>query len=788
MDELRLTLLHTYVRALLSTQGTQSGSEIWGVLDVLREEFGSKLCVSLLLLKVYAGESAPDIEGVVEHDSNSASDSSKSQVASVDLDLPLIGTNGSRIMHYIHHLKSLSVDHALKTLEIYITTRLVADEENTWTENTVITLVWMMATTTQEATSVALFEFQKTLDRVQQSWKNVLSPAATHAALIFIWKGIERTFEENAKERTVQWCQLALREMFKHAGDANIGKVERKMIQCHIDLSNVDAAHDIWEKMSPARKRHELSRYLQYCIALRRRDDTAVWSALTSLATVHDDRNMLLFMAVSEAMKHGTNAQTAQLLQRILEKYKDCPPADVDAIILARCTARLLIRALDEDDKPLEELLSRLCAVFKTASLIVQKHNTVKPRSADLSLADCKWFEQASFSCAISNYKSWPARYVIDLLQYSRETQYPPDSSEESLIEKSLHEATTAFAQALLYTAEARSASTDWTIEDLLRSSYSSKSTPFQADIKKTLYRNVFDKYTDIYRRYNEVQNEWPSATPGMQEDLGKEAVATAPLAFEALLFLTSQESAVMDELSLNQIVDQAIQPQTTMRQYSSLVDMVLCAVSGVSSHGNGSKRERSGPRLSIVAATQILAKLIQGVRSHSDYGTAEASRWIRCVVQIVLDGQGSDSRPASAHDDKTLNTLDMITQQALALARSGGAKDILRGPIQYPTEELEWLSTTLFNLSIDLYISQTEQTSAPEQSVGDSINGSTGSTPDVMKPQTWATRAVEFADLLASLTPLSEGQESEVDTERSNRGMLARILRDRCQGLGWHV
>jgi len=31
-----------------------------------------------------------------------------------------------------------------------------------------------------------------------------------------------------------------------------------------------------------------------------------------------------------------------------------------------RCTARLLIRALDEDDQPSDELLSRLCAVFKS--------------------------------------------------------------------------------------------------------------------------------------------------------------------------------------------------------------------------------------------------------------------------------------------------------------------------------------------------------------------------------------------------------------------------------------
>lgn len=78
--------------------------------------------------------------------------------------------------------------------------------------------------------------------------------------------------------------------MFKNAGDANIGKVERygpdnetvqlltqfrKLVQCHLDVSNVAAARDVWEKMSAARKQYQLSRYLQYCIALRSRDDTA---------------------------------------------------------------------------------------------------------------------------------------------------------------------------------------------------------------------------------------------------------------------------------------------------------------------------------------------------------------------------------------------------------------------------------------------------------------------------------------------------------------------------------
>ncbi|KAI1623059.1 hypothetical protein EDD37DRAFT_455181 [Exophiala viscosa] len=701
-------------------------------------------------------------------------------------------------MHYIHHLRSLSVGHAMKALEMYITTRLATDDENLWTENAVITLIWMMATPLQ-MTFVVPPDFQDTLDRILQTWKSVLSPAAAHAALVvswvhfarvrllrlqFIWKAVEHTIDED------QWCQFALHEMFKNAGDGNIGKVERTLIQFHLDQSNVDAAHDVWEKMSPARKRHDLSRYLQYCIALRRGDDTAVWSALTSLATVHDDRNKLLFVAVSKAMKYGTNAQTAQLLHRILEKYKDRLPAEVDAFALSRCTARLLIRALEENDKPSDELLSRLCAVFKSALLLLQRQDTTEARCTASILADCKWFEQASFTCAISNWKSWPARFVIDLLQYSCETQYPPNSPGESQIEKFLHEVTTSFAQAALYTAEARSASADWTIEDLPRSAYSSKSPPLPANIKKTLYRHVFDKSTNLKRRYNELQRDWPDATPAMLEDVGRQVVAVSPLALEAMLFLGSHEHAPVAELSLNQIIDQAIQLRPTTRQYSSLVDMVLCAASVVPIQGDVNEEVRRGSRLPIITATQLLAKLIQGVRSHSDYATPEASRWIRCVVQIALDGRGSDKGLVSAYDEKALKTLDMITYQALILARSGSEDDIpgRDNRNQYPSEELEWLSTTLFNLSIDLYISQMELRSAAEEPVVDSSEESTESKSDLMQPQMWAAKAVEFADILARPVQLSDGQENAAVAEGADWGMLARVLRDRCKGFGWHV
>lgn len=276
-----------------------------------------------------------------------------------------------------------------------------------------------------------------------------------------------------------------------------------------------------------------------------------------------------------------------------------------------------------------------------------------------------------------------------------------------------------------------------------------------------------------------------------MLEGVCKNVAAAALLAFEALLFINSCEHSMVDEVSLNQVVDQAIQLRPTMRQYSSLADMVLCAVSVVPTQEDGQEEQGTRSRLSPMTAAQILAKLIQRLRSHSDYDADAASRWIRCVVQIVLDGRCSDEEPTSAHDAEALKTVHLITQQALILARSGSDTNATMGrdeQNQYPTEELEWLSTTLFNLSIDLYISQTEPGTAPQEpELGGNID-SADTTPDIMNPQMWASKAVEFADLLASPTPLSHAQQNDAGVGGAGRGLLARILRERCEGLGWHV
>lgn len=206
------------------------------------------------------------------------------------------------------------------------------------------------------------------------------------------------------------------------------------MIKCLVDLAKFDAACQVFQGMTDTRKQHYLSRYLWYSLALRRGDDNtgmkpyekslgvadyAVQSALNALATIHDDRNRLLFAAVSEAMTYGNKKHGAQLLQRILDKYNNNPSLEVDTPTLLRSTTRLLLSAIVEEQSEPDELLSRLCEIFKSATVFSQKRTIGREPTPLLTLQECKWFEKTSYNAALEHIKTWPAKYVIDLLHYS---------------------------------------------------------------------------------------------------------------------------------------------------------------------------------------------------------------------------------------------------------------------------------------------------------------------------------------------------------------------------------
>jgi len=164
-----------------------------------------------------------------------------------------------------------STEHACKALKQFILQRLVPNRNDEWTESAVITLLWMSTSGKDQSVDVEVLE--SWLGDIHRAWDRGLSAEAAHGALVLVWKKIEKASDDQSSGTAIRWCCLALQKLFEKAGEHNVGKVERKLINCYLASSNFEAARGVLEKMSMNTKGHRLTRYLAYCVAIRSCDD-----------------------------------------------------------------------------------------------------------------------------------------------------------------------------------------------------------------------------------------------------------------------------------------------------------------------------------------------------------------------------------------------------------------------------------------------------------------------------------------------------------------------------------
>ena len=132
---------------------------------------------------------------------------------------------------------------------------------------------------------------------------------------------------------------------------------------------------------------------------------------------------------VGETMKYDDKRHCAKLLQRVLDKFNYDLPQEIDSCSLLRCTARLLMSVLAEEPHADPEMLSRLCSIFRAAANFSLRYNNENNGAKPIfRLEECSWFERNSFNTALEHLESWPAKYVIDLFEYSAEVRGASDT------------------------------------------------------------------------------------------------------------------------------------------------------------------------------------------------------------------------------------------------------------------------------------------------------------------------------------------------------------------------
>ncbi len=202
---------------------------------------------------------------------------------------------------------------------------------------------------------------------------------------------------------------------------------------------------------------------------------------------------------------------------------------------------------------------------------------------------------------------------------------------------------------------------------------------------------------------------------------------------------------------------------------------------------------------LPLPTAATLIEQIIKSARTLPDYDTVRASRWIRCLIQLCLDQHQSENLNGGNHHDQAaeagppLQTVEDIASQAITLARQslqdrtqsqcsridcvGENAPAPTAILLYPAEELEWLSTTLFNLGIDFYVIR-DHDAFDNNPIRDSKGNDTGAEAETQAKK-WTNLAVTIADVLA------EYQREE----GGDGGLLSSVLRRKIrEGLGWGI
>lgn len=773
-SEVRLNVLHslgthqsrcvdhqlTYLaQILLRTRNDHDAfREARDIIETLHREYGSKLSICLLGLEagLTSAEYEPDLAFV--------------ELERIIRTAHLIASAHTTIMHYTTALSSSCYARAAQSLKYYIVYRLIPEGSMDWIETAIISYLNIFSNNDQGQSPRILRALFQDLDDLANALKLAISPRASQAACILIWRMMRSADSAGLQSVALSWCQLGLHPIFASAGEGNTGKLERQLISYHLLCANHKAACQVLDQMSFTQSSNKYSKFLAYCAAVRNRNEKDAQSHLNTIVNMHGENEQLLLACVGESIQQNRRFDVVRLLQRVLDNRLQEPNSAIDQEALLKYTCQMLIDISTHQnykDIPQHEILARLCTIFKSVCKLQRR---MSADALDLQCTqkklDYMWFHEKSFNIGGNMAKIWPRRFIIDLLQYSNRLCQVED---EELAGTTLsnkqkqRQRDSTYIEIALYAAEARQMGPSYTVEDLPQTSFDQRTKPKTSDCRVVLYERAFKMFTQLKEQYDSEVRSRDEASNESQLQLH----TIIPVAFEALLFLSTNtylsNEAAFDEISIQQFLKIAAQVAAPAATYALITNILLAFASGdMKLHP-----QLDGLRVPLISAARILGQIIQALRSLESYDFEQASRWIRCITQLILDDLdiafATYQPQGELRCDQSLSMLESVVQQVLGLiAATANLLDasemevdtnrlnISSGPYRYPPEELQWLATKLFNLAVDFCAFEMQDMA-----------------------QKWAGKALEIAGILAAD---AEGEES---------GGLADLLQRKMSELG---
>lgn len=420
-EGLKVGIGHSMMRSLAHHECESVRRKACDIVEELSVHHGSKLMVLLLKLDLLANDPTPAVEDY------------RDMLLKVASSFHLTDSNISILLYHTHKLKAWDPAMAHAVLLKFLEDRLLGETHQSWFEKTFITIVWNCATSKDFPAVIATLT--DTFD-IANSPENALSPSATHAAQVLLWKRIEAAYNQEMYEIAESWCQLSLHDILSSSGSMNTGKLQRKLILCCLGMSNAKRAREIVTTMSEANKSDASTQYLLYKVALRFQDVDMAAQCLNAICSTSTKDGTLLYACVLEAQREGNEGQIVTALQRVLEQFSHSAPAGVHLPALLRCNARLLMRSIDSLTN---EAIESLCKLFEGAASQA-KHSRRQEGDKLFTINELDWFSRNCYNLSLKTCHSWPPHQSLRVVQAALKfiDSYPPDLEPATLADLSL--------------------------------------------------------------------------------------------------------------------------------------------------------------------------------------------------------------------------------------------------------------------------------------------------------------------------------------------------------------
>ncbi|KAH0614706.1 uncharacterized protein H6S33_000342 [Morchella sextelata] len=618
--ELRLAVMHSLARAYLAHATEGSLDKARNVIDMMNEDWPTRLTVYLLRLDLVNAESPDNMQ-------------SYSEVLSRMLSIVELTEHSFKIiMGRIHVLVSKKdIRLACKCLDELLIKRILVLERDDWIERTFVTRLWVTIQDRAADDEAILPSLRNILDSMMKKLTKALSPKATHAAQILLWKITEAFFSQGKYQIAGSWCRIAQHSIFDTSGGSNIAKISRKIILCALESKDFGMAMEAFQEMPKAARNEVFTSFLMFKVAVRTSDKDLAVKCLQHLSESSDPDRRLLYGCALDAQETGNRELALVALRLVLDQIGLVAPDIGHIPTILRCAIRLTMAEI-EGSREAEATIESLCLLLEKAAEQA-KRSRQKPRTSDkhieivFTIKELDWFARNAYNIGLRGIVEWSSsrsyRIISACIRFLE--LYPDDIDEPTLAEVSYRRLLCNYLCACISIELAR-------VEDNI-----------EAQLQHYL---VSRRHIQDFRSKNETVR---SKIEQEAEDLSQKFGILLAYDFEAAARLKDWDT-------LRSIVEEAaLSTDKGISIFEKVTDILISC--------------EAPSRVKLIVMQVILNYTVPSPMAD----IVKLSRWIRTLVQLSI-----------AKDPKVTEAL-LVEVIDVTKNRSDGQK--------YPNDEIQWLT-----------------------------------------------------------------------------------------------